>query len=140
MTRAPIALVGERMFPDLREEEAADSRAQQVRFGRTQVFRDVTCSVRRGAALAIIGPNGSRKTVLFKALIGALPYEGTIRWAVDAKIGYVPKKLDIQRDLPLAEVGLLRSEAAVTRVEPAVVAQTMELASLDPENRRQADR
>ena len=104
-----------------------------VHFGRAQVFRDLTFGVRRGASLAIIGPNGSGKTVLFKALIGAVPHQGSIRWAADTEIGYVPQKLDIERDLPLTGVDLLRAKAAVTRVEPTMVTRTMELVALDPE-------
>ena len=60
-----------------------------VRLGRTQVFRDVSFTVAAGDSLAIIGPSGSGKTVLFRALIGAVPSQGVIRWAPGTRIGYV---------------------------------------------------
>ena len=66
-----------------------------VRLRGTEVVRDVSLRVAKGASVAVIGPNGSGKTVLFKALIGALPYEGVIRWAPGTRIGYVPQKLDL---------------------------------------------
>jgi len=101
-----------------------------VEFGRTVVLRDVTFAVPRGSSLAIIGPNGSGKTVLFKALIGAIAYRGRVRWVPGTRIGYVPQKLDIERDLPLTGLELLRAKAKVTRVEPAAIAQVIELVRL----------
>jgi zinc transport system ATP-binding protein len=58
-------------------------------------------------ALAIIGPNGVGKIVLLRARLGSIPSEGLIRWAPSARIGYVPQKLDIERDLPMTDVDLL---------------------------------
>jgi zinc transport system ATP-binding protein len=86
-----------------------------VRFGETVVLRDVNLSVPERAALAVIGPNGSGKTVLFKALIGALPYEGEIRWRPGTRLGYVPQKLDLERDVPITGLDFLRARANLAR-------------------------
>src|SRR5579862_2041926 len=72
-----------------------------VRFGTQVVLRDLSFAVPAGTMLAIIGPNGSGKTVLFRALIGALPHDGSVFWAPGTRLGYVPQKLDIERDVPL---------------------------------------
>jgi zinc transport system ATP-binding protein len=48
--------------------------------------------------------------VPFRALVGAIPYEGEIRWAVGATVGYVPQKLDIERDLPIIGSDFLRRD------------------------------
>ncbi|MGH9409695.1 MAG: metal ABC transporter ATP-binding protein [Vicinamibacterales bacterium] len=96
-----------------------------IRFGRTEVLSGLTFHVARGDALAIIGPNGAGKTVLLRALIGALPFEGTLRWAPDVRLGYVPQKLDIARDAPLTGFDFLRARAALagTRFDaPGVLA------------------
>ena len=85
-----------------------------VELGGTRIVHDLTFSVPRGSALAVIGPNGAGKTVLFRALIGSLPYEGSVRWAPGTRIGYVPQKLDIERDLPLTGNDFLRAKAAVS--------------------------
>jgi zinc transport system ATP-binding protein len=86
MTESAIALLVERM---------------SVRLGAIEVFRDLSFEVHKGTCVAVIGPNGAGKTVLLKALIGALPYQGDVRWAANTALGYVPQKLDIERDLPL---------------------------------------
>src|ERR1051325_6889027 len=92
-----------------------------VRFGKTEVFPPISFSVEQGHSLAIIGPNGAGKTVLFKALIGALPYTGTVRWASDVRLGYVPQKLDIERDLPLVGRDLLAARARLVGASHADV-------------------
>ena len=102
-----------------------------VRFGTTEVIRDLSFGVPRGTSLAIIGPNGAGKTVLFKALIGSTPYEGTIRWAEDTKLGYVPQKLDIERDLPLSGRDFLRAKAAISKVSRRDVAAALALVGLE---------
>jgi len=90
-----------------------------IRFGRTVILRGLTFSVPEGAALAIVGPNGSGKTVLLRALIGAIPFEGRVRWAPGVRLGYVPQKLDITRDAPLTGFDLLRAKAALARRQTA---------------------
>jgi zinc transport system ATP-binding protein len=82
-----------------------------VRLDGVTVLRDLSFSIERRAAVAVIGPNGAGKTVLFRAIIGAIPYEGSICWAAGARIGYVPQKLDIDRDAPIAARDLLRARA-----------------------------
>lgn len=101
-----------------------------VSFGRSRVLDDLSFRVEAGSSLAVIGPNGSGKTVLFRALIGALRAEGTITWAPGTRIGYVPQKLDIERDLPLTGREFLRAKAEVARAPRAEVAQVLELVDL----------
>lgn len=85
-----------------------------VAFDGHAVLRDLSFGVETGSTLAIIGPNGSGKTVLFKALIGAVPSAGAIRWAPHTRVGYVPQKLDIARDLPVTGHDVLRAKADVS--------------------------
>jgi energy-coupling factor transporter ATP-binding protein EcfA2 len=46
--------------------------------GAPPVLRDLTLTVEPRERVALIGPNGAGKTSLLLALIGAVPYEGTI--------------------------------------------------------------
>lgn len=101
-----------------------------VRFGDTTVLRDLSFSVDAGSALAIVGPNGAGKTVLFRALIGAIPYDGAIRWAPGVRIGYVPQKLDLERDMPLTALDFLRARASIDRVPVSNVAKALQLVGL----------
>ena len=79
-----------------------------VKLNEHLILRDVSFEIGRGDTLAVIGPNGAGKTVLLKALLGLVPYEGKIIWAPDVKIGYVPQKLSVSRDLPLTVMEFLR--------------------------------
>lgn len=72
-----------------------------VSFGKQKILDNVSFSVERDGTLAIIGPNGAGKTVLFRAILGLIPYEGEVGWAPNIKIGYVPQKLFVAKDLPL---------------------------------------
>ena len=72
-----------------------------VNLNNHRILEDIDFEVSRDSTLAIIGPNGAGKTVLFKALLGFLPYKGKVTWAENARIGYVPQKLFIEKDLPL---------------------------------------
>jgi len=73
----------------------------KVEFDNHTILDDVSFEVGRDDTLAIIGPNGAGKSVLFRALLGLVPYKGTVIWSPDAKIGYVPQKLAVAKDLPL---------------------------------------
>jgi zinc transport system ATP-binding protein len=86
-----------------------------IRLGGVQIFKDLSLRVRVGASVAIIGSNGSGKTALFRALVGAIPVDGTFRWAPGVRIGYVPQKLDIARDVPITGLDFLRARASLTR-------------------------
>jgi zinc transport system ATP-binding protein len=104
-----------------------------VRLGNTQVLRDVTFNVAAGTTLAVIGPNGAGKTVLFRTLIGALPYAGTIRWAAGVRTGYVPQKLDIERDVPITGLDFLRAHPSRARQHASSVADMIAQVGLPPE-------
>jgi zinc transport system ATP-binding protein len=101
-----------------------------VRLGGTEVVRGVSFNLPRASCLAIIGPNGAGKTVLLRALIGALPHTGKITWASDAVFGYVPQKLDIERDLPLNGHDFLNARAALAGSSGEVQAEALRAVGL----------
>ena len=58
--------------------------------------------------LGVIGPNGGGKTTLVKAILGAVPYTGTIEYAPELfhngerLIGYMPQISDFDRAFPIS--------------------------------------
>ena len=115
---------------------ALEVKSLSVGFDRTTVIDRLSFDVSHGSALAIIGPNGAGKSVLVKALIGVLPSEGEISWEANTRIGYVPQKLDIERDLPITGGDFLRAKAAVVRVPEGAVDNALVLVGLKPESVR----
>jgi zinc transport system ATP-binding protein len=113
-----------------------DVRHLTVRFSDTAVLQDLSFSVPAGSSMAVIGPNGSGKTVLFKALIGAIPFEGDVRWAPGVRLGYVPQKLDLQRDVPITGLDFLKARRAITGPKALDVATVLSLVGLSIENCR----
>jgi len=73
----------------------------EIELNNQVIVKNVSFELKKNETLAIIGPNGAGKTTLFRALLGLVAYKGTITWEKGVKIGYVPQKLDINRDLPL---------------------------------------
>lgn len=98
-----------------------------VRFGNVTILSDVSFQVSKADSLAIIGPNGAGKTVLLRALIGSIPFEGNIRWAAGVRIGYVPQKLGLERDLPLTGTDFLRARTALAGTPAARVSEILDL-------------
>jgi zinc transport system ATP-binding protein len=104
-----------------------------VRLGGTEIVRGISFNLPRASCLAIIGPNGAGKTVLLRALIGAIPHGGRIAWAPDSVLGYVPQKLDIERDLPLNGHDFLRAKAALAGSSGVMQAEALRSVGLAEE-------
>jgi zinc transport system ATP-binding protein len=73
----------------------------KVQFENQVILDNVSFEVKKNQTLAIIGPNGAGKTVLFRALLGLIPFKGSVVWEKGIKVGYVPQRLSLERDLPL---------------------------------------
>ncbi|MEK7187533.1 MAG: metal ABC transporter ATP-binding protein [Patescibacteria group bacterium] len=75
-----------------------------------KILEDISFSLEAGESMAVIGPNGSGKTVLLKSLLDLIPYSGQVKWAKNVKIGYVPQKIDADRHLPITLLDLLEAK------------------------------
>lgn len=108
-----------------------------VRYGDSQVVRDVSFTLAEGETLAIMGRNGMGKTTLFKALIGLLPLAaGSIKLGdvelaklspharVRAGLGYVPQGRMIFPHLTVEENILAGMEMVSERAVPHWVFDT----------------
>ncbi len=79
-----------------------------VKFHDHQILKDLSFTVNKGDVLAIVGPNGAGKSVLFRALLGLIPYSGKVQWAQNIKANYVPQRFNIERDIPLSVAEFLK--------------------------------
>ncbi len=102
-----------------------------VELGGIKVLDDLNFTVTRGEVLAIIGPNGAGKTVLLKALIGLIPYEGSITWMPGIKTGYVPQRMDIETDVPLTVKEFFHLRGAL--VTDKLIKETLDFVQLGHE-------
>ena len=80
--------------------------------GQTTALEDVSLGITEGEFVGIIGPNGSGKTTILRAILGLiLPRTGTLqifdcacehlRCHHRARIGYLPQKGRIDRNFPI---------------------------------------
>jgi len=85
-----------------------------IRFGAFTAVHDVSFSVDKGEVFGFLGPNGSGKTTIIKALCGLLkPTEGTGRilgmdirkdaTEIRRHVGYMSQKFGLYEDLTVAE-------------------------------------
>jgi ABC-2 type transport system ATP-binding protein len=85
-----------------------------IRFGQVTAVNDVSFAVAKGEIFGFLGPNGSGKTTIIKALCGLLtPSEGTGRILgmdirkeaaeVRRHVGYMSQKFGLYEDLTVAE-------------------------------------
>jgi len=85
-----------------------------VRLGGTEILSGVHADIRCGEITALVGPNGAGKSTLLRAILGQVPYTGEIRFCRAAEhgkgaptIGYVPQRLDLDRNVPMTVLDFL---------------------------------
>ncbi len=80
-----------------------------VAYGANTVLRNVALHLDAGEIVTIVGPNGSGKTSLLRAIIGAAqPTGGSITLQPGLKVGYVPQRLHIDPTLPITVERFMR--------------------------------
>jgi len=74
-----------------------------VELNNQKIIDDLSFEVKKGETLVILGPNGAGKTTLLRALLGIIPYQGKVKWAVK-NISYLPPKeiMQTKEIMPLA--------------------------------------
>ncbi len=88
-----------------------------VEFNGQAVLSDVSFNIKKGEIFVIVGPNGAGKTVLFRALLGLIPYSGEIKWKENIRIGYVPQRFNVNRDFPLTIEEFLQLSPPKNKIE-----------------------
>lgn len=91
-----------------------------IRYGANTVLHHVRLKVEPGEIVTIVGPNGSGKTSLLKAIIGATaPATGQVRLRPGLRIGYVPQRLHIDATLPITVERFMSLTGRVSRSDCA---------------------
>ncbi|MHB9037708.1 MAG: metal ABC transporter ATP-binding protein [Armatimonadota bacterium] len=71
-------------------------------YGRRSVISGLNLTLSSGDFLGIVGPNGTGKTTILKAILGILqPLSGQITKEPEARFGYVPQRQFIDEVYPL---------------------------------------
>jgi zinc/manganese transport system ATP-binding protein len=106
-----IAIPGD----DITEQDIIVASGLAAGFQEKIVWRDADFTIGHGEFVAIIGPNGAGKTTLIKLLLGLQkPLWGTLSvfgappHRGNARIGYVPQKHNIDRDMLVESLELVR--------------------------------
>ena len=101
-----------------------------VNLSEQTIVQNLSLDLEKGTSLAVIGPNGSGKTVFLKALLGIIPYDGEIIWSKGVRLGYVPQKIEADRHLPLNLENLLLAKAEVLGLKKSEVHSIAEMVGL----------
>lgn len=87
----------------------------ELRFGERVVWHHLTLDVQPGEFIAVLGPNGTGKTSLLRALLGQYRLRaGSIRVnghpprTGDGDLGYIPQQKGMDRDTPMRGRDLIR--------------------------------
>ncbi|MBA4602652.1 ribosomal protection-like ABC-F family protein [Thermoactinomyces mirandus] len=68
-------------------------------YGANTVFENVTCEIRQGERIGVVGRNGTGKTTLLKLIAGQeLPCEGQVTWKKGLSIGLLDQMPDVDGD------------------------------------------
>jgi ABC-type Mn2+/Zn2+ transport system ATPase subunit len=79
-----------------------------VGYGKRPILTEVDFTVPEGDFLGVVGPNGSGKTTILRALLGTLrPLAGEVRLAPGLRFGYVPQRDQVDYGFPLKVVDVV---------------------------------
>lgn len=102
-----------------------------VHYSGQVILEDISFDLEKGDALAVIGPNGSGKTTLLRTILGAARYTGEIHLDKEIRIGYVPQKIDLERDLPITVQEFLLLKGAQKQFSAYSPKQALDLVDLE---------
>lgn len=102
------------------ETALISARGLGLSFGGKPVLSDIDFDIREGEIVTLIGPNGAGKSTLVRVLLGLVkPESGSVRRRRDARIGYVPQRLDIDQTIPMTVQRFLSLGERVTKEDIA---------------------
>jgi len=106
-------------------------------YGAEEILHGISFSIKKGEIVAIIGPNGSGKTSMIRALIGNLPHEGSVKILgqhvseILSDIGYLPQQFSFDRSFPITVQEFLGLSLLSGQDEHAIVEKLAEVGMAD---------
>ena len=98
-----------------------------VTIGNQEILSDINLHIHCGTLNAVIGKNGAGKSTLVRAMLGDLPYTGSIAFKdredgklQKLKIGYVPQNINIEKHTPVSVYDLINRYAVCPAVSCSV--------------------
>ncbi len=147
---------GRRLALDVTEDDTVDqddgrnaapiieARGLTKAFGDLVALDEVSFQIAAGESVAVWGPNGAGKTTALRALLGVIPYEGTVlvggadSWRQGRRarglIGFVPQEVTFQADLGVVET--LDLFARLRRVDDSRIDEILELLGLEDQSEK----
>jgi ATP-binding cassette subfamily F protein 3 len=58
------------------------------KYGDKTILKDISLLVERGSKIAFVGQNGQGKSTFMKAIVGEIPFEGSIKLGHNVQLGY----------------------------------------------------
>lgn len=113
---------GEVRLREQRSGKALELRDISVRFGATEILRNVSLEVRPGEVVGLIGPNGAGKTTLIDVATGFLPHYGGSVWLGG-------QRLDSRDAAGRARAGLSRSFQSLELFDDLSVSENLRVFS-----------
>ena len=94
-------------------------RRVSVSYDGHDALKEVDLDIYPDDFLGIIGPNGGGKTTLVKAIVGTIPYRGTISYSPqlfrgkERLIGYMPQQSIFDRSFPISVLEVVMSSRPI---------------------------
>ncbi|MGH7662805.1 MAG: metal ABC transporter ATP-binding protein [Gemmatimonadaceae bacterium] len=77
-------------------------------YGRRAVLCDLSFDIPEGDFLGLVGPNGSGKTTILRAILGTHPpISGSVERSPDLRFGYVPQRDQVDYSYPLKVIDVV---------------------------------
>lgn len=78
-------------------------------YTQKKVIDNVSFSIEQNSIITLVGPNGAGKTTIAKMILGQeAPTKGQIKRAPNLSLGYVPQKTDLNTNLPMTVINLIK--------------------------------
>lgn len=96
-----------------------------------QILKNINLELKAGEIATLIGPNGGGKTCIARILTRILkPTSGKVLVKKEAKIGYMPQKLEIEKTIPLRVIDFLELGHQEKQILPSDIIERLQIKNI----------